>query len=197
MLAAQLLTRYCLLMPQILEIDELTFYADGSIIGLYTKDRGMVGMNLLGSGKMKVFLAREGLIIAGIALVLHFLTTIFLQNVPVVLPKYKLEFLGDESYTISIFPKIRNDNDYQRLLEEIYNPSPRFIDQRIREFTKTANIRSELKSSTYINPKQVYLSKLYSRIVGTAFILKLFAIYLSISFIRFIILALRILMNRS
>lgn len=145
---------------------------------------------------MKI-IAREGLIIAGLAIVLYFLTSIFLQNVPVAYPKYKLEFANGEIHVIYIFPEIRNNPNYRKLLEETHSPSPKFIQKRIKEYIKAENIKPALKSSVCINSNQIYISRLYSRLLGITFVLKLFIIYLVLLPIRFIIWALGILTNPS
>ncbi len=145
--------------------------------------------------KIKRIIAREGLIVLGLAVVLYFLIHLFLQNVPVALPKYRLEFANGEVYTISINPEIRNDSNYKKLLEETYNPSPKLIEKRIKEFTRIRGIKSALKSSSCTNSNQIYISKLYSQFLGVLFILKLAIAYLVLLFLRFIIWAVRILQN--
>jgi hypothetical protein len=154
-------------------------------------------MNLSGSKRIKILLARESLIILGLAVILYILVTFFLQNVTIVLPKYRLEFANGEAHAINIFPEINNNYNYRRLLEIAYNPPPKLIDKRIKEFIKAENIKSALKSYSLINSKQVYISRLYSRLLGVTFLLKLLLIYLVLSLIRFIIWALRILVNPS
>jgi hypothetical protein len=143
--------------------------------------------------QIKRMLAREGLIILGLAIVLYFFIFLFLRNVPVVLPKYRLEFADGEVYAISINPDIRNDSNYKKLLEEVYNPPPELIEKRIKEFIRAGKIKSALKSSSCINSSQLYLSKLYSRLLGVIFILKLTIAYLILLCLRFIIWSVRIL----
>lgn len=143
--------------------------------------------------KIKRIIAREGLITLGLAVVLYFFIRLFLQNVPVALPKYRLEFTNGEAYVISINPEIRNDYNYKKLLEEAYNPSPKLIEKRIKEFTKIRDVKSALKSSSCINSNQIYMSKLYSHFLGVLFILKLAIAYLVLLFFRSIIWAIRIL----
>ena len=143
--------------------------------------------------KIKRIIAREGLITLGLAVVLYLLIRLFLQNVPVALPKYRLEFANGEIHTININPEIRNDSNYKKLLEETYNPPPKLIEKRIKEFTKIRDVKSVLKSSSCINSNQIYMSKLYSHFLGGLFILKLAIAYLVLLFFRSIIWAIRIL----
>lgn len=146
--------------------------------------------------KIKRIIAREGLIILGLAVVLYLFIFLFLQNVPVALPKYRLEFANGEIHTININPDIRNDSNYKKLLEETYNPPPKLIEKRIKEFIRAGNIKSVLKSLSCINSNQIYISKLYSYLLGVTFILKLAIVYLILLFVRFIIWALRTLKER-
>ena len=150
-------------------------------------------MSLAFGKKIRRLIAGEVLIILGLSIVLYFLVSLFLQNVPVVLPKYRLEFANGEIHTISINPEIRNDSNYKKLLEEVYNPPPRLIEKRIKEFTRAGNVKSALKSASCINPNRVYLSKLYSRLLGVTFVLKLAIAYLILLFVRFIIWVVRTL----
>jgi len=147
----------------------------------------------MGKLKIKWIIAKEGLIILGLAVALYFLTAFFLKHMPVVLPEYKLEFTNGQTYTIVINPQIRNDANYRKFLKEAYNPPPKLIEQRIKEFTRSRNIKSALKSSSCINTIQVYLSKLYSDLINVTFVLKLAVVYLALLLLRFIFWALRIL----
>lgn len=142
---------------------------------------------------IKRIIAREGLIILSLSVVLYLFIFLFLKNVPVVLLKYRLEFANGEIHTININPEIRNDSNYKRLLEETYNPPAKLIEKRIKEFTRAENIKSRLKSSKCINSNQIYISKIYSYLIGITFILKLAIVYLILLFVRFIIWSFKIL----
>lgn len=146
----------------------------------------------MGKGRVKRIIAREGLIILGVAIVLYLFIFFLLQNVPVALPKYRLEFTNGEVHIISINPQIRNDSNYKKLLAETYNPSPKLIDKRIKEFIKAGNIQSTLKSSSCINSSQIYISKLYSYLLGVAFILKVIIAYFILLCVRFFLWPLKI-----
>jgi hypothetical protein len=141
--------------------------------------------------KIKRIMAREGLIILGLAVALYIFTFFLLQHVPVALPKYRLEFANGEIYTITITPEIRNDSNYKKLLKEAYDPSPKLIDKRIKEFIGAGKVKSALIGARCVNSYQVYLSKLYSYLLGIAFILKLAVIYLVLLFIRFYVWAIK------
>jgi hypothetical protein len=145
--------------------------------------------------KIKWIIAREGLIFIGLGIILYFLM-LFLQNIPVVLPKYRLEFTNGQMHSIMINPEIRNDSNYKRLLREVHNPSPKLIEKRIREFMQMENIKSSLKQAKCINSTQLYVSELYSFILGIPFIFKVFVIYLFLLFFRFILWAIKILKGK-
>lgn len=136
---------------------------------------------------------REGLIILAISAALYLIVTFFLQNVTAELPRYRLEFGDGKIYTISINPEIRNDYNYKKLLEETYNPPPKLVEKRIKEFIRAGNIKSALKSSACVNSKRIYVSRLYSYLLGVTFILKIAIIYLVLLFARFIIWAVKAL----
>jgi len=138
----------------------------------------------------KRIIAKEGLIILGLAVILYF-SLLVLQNVPVGLPKYRLVFANGETCSISINPEIRNGSNYSRFLAQVYSPSQKLIDRRIKEFIRMANIQSPLKSSEYINSSQVNISKIYSHFIGQLFILKLVFVYLVLLLARFISWAVR------
>ena len=145
--------------------------------------------------KLEQIIAREGLIILGLAAVLY-LSMSVLKNVPVALPRYRLEFANGEVCTININPELSNDFDYKKLLEEAYNPPPKLIEKRIKEFIKAGDIKSALKSSAPINSNQIYISKLYSKLLEVIFILKLAIVYFVLLLARFIIWAVRTLRER-
>jgi hypothetical protein len=146
----------------------------------------------MGKKKIKWIIAKEGLIFIGLAIVLYVLL-LFLQNIAVVFPKYRLEFANGQIHTIVINPEIRNDSDYKRLLREVHNPAPKLIEKRIKEFMQMENIKSSLKEAKCINSTQLYISELYSSLLITPFIFKVFIIYLTLLAMRFIIWAIRVL----
>jgi len=145
--------------------------------------------------KIERLIAKEGLIFIGLAIILYVLL-FFLQDIPVVFPKYRLEFANGEIHTININPEIRNDSNYKRLLREVYNPPPRFIEKQVKEFIKMENIKPTLKEAKCINSNQLYISELYSSILSIPFIFKVFIIYFTLLSIRFIIWALRTLREK-
>lgn len=142
--------------------------------------------------KINGIIAKEGLIILGLSACLYFFVMIF-QNMPVALPKYKLQFADGRAYTISINPKLNNDSNYRNLLKDAYNPSPRLVDERIKEFITTVKIKAALKSYRCVNSFQIYISNLYSQFFGLLFVFKVAIVYFILLFLRFILWALKAL----
>ena len=145
--------------------------------------------------RIKRIIAKEALIILGLACVLYLLVNFFLQNAPVVLPRYRLEFADGKAYTVTIMPEIPSYSNYRQFLKEAYNPPPKLVEKRVKEFIKLADIKPELKGSRYINSGGVHISQLYSRIMGTMFILKLVFAYFLLLLIRFMVWAIRALVH--
>lgn len=137
-------------------------------------------------------IAKEGLIILGVSAALYLFVMIF-QNMPVALPKYKLQFADGRAYTISISPKLTNNPNYKSTLKDAYNPTARLVDERVKEFIKTVNIKSPLKSYRCVNSIQIYVSSLYSQFFGLLFIFKVVFVYFILLFLRFIIWAVKAL----
>ncbi len=140
-------------------------------------------------------IAKEGLIVIGLAIVLYAVLH-FLPEIPVVFPKYKLEFLNGETYTIKVYPEIRNGYNSNEVIEDALNPPPKLIEKRIKEFTDTAHIKSGLKGSRYVNSTAVYWYKLFISFFGKFFVLKVLIVYLVLLLIRFIVWALRTLRKK-
>jgi len=141
---------------------------------------------------LKRIIAKEALIIFVIGFLLFILSHFFLQNATVILPKYKLDFANGETHIIIIMPQIRAYSSYNKFLEEAYNPSPKLIEKRIKEFKGVVGIKSALKDKKCVNAYQVNLSRLYSRVIGIPFIFKLVFVYLILLFIRLVVWAVRL-----
>ncbi|MFA5089965.1 MAG: hypothetical protein WC510_02875 [Candidatus Omnitrophota bacterium] len=145
--------------------------------------------------KIKRIIAIEGMIIIGLAVVLYVILR-FLPEMPVVFPKYKLEFLNGETYTINIYPEIRSGYNSKEIIKEALHPPPKLIEKRIREFIDTARIKSDLGESSCVNSNAVYRSELSISFFGKVFIVKVLILYLIFLPIRFILWALRTLRER-
>jgi hypothetical protein len=138
--------------------------------------------------KVKRVVAIEGLIVLGLSLAVY-LSLFLLRSVPVALPKYRLEFASGEAVVITVTPEFSNDSDYRKLLEEAYDPSPKLVEKRVKEFVRAANIRSPVKSTVRINSLQVFLSRRFSAFLAVPFVLKLAGLYLVLLVIRFVVWA--------
>ncbi|MBU0503520.1 MAG: hypothetical protein ABH882_03780 [Candidatus Omnitrophota bacterium] len=145
--------------------------------------------------KIKRIIAREGLIIIGLVIVLYAILR-FLPAIPVVFPKYQLEFINGETYTINIYPEILSGYNTKEIMKEALNPPPKLIEKRVKEFIDIARIKSELKESRFVNSNAVYRSELSTSFFGKVFIVKVFILYLILFPIRFIGWALRTLLRK-
>jgi hypothetical protein len=140
-------------------------------------------------------IAKEGLIIIGLAIVLYLLMRVFSQ-IPIVFPRYQLEFVNGETHTINIYPEIRSGYNSKEIMDAALNPTPKVIAKRIKEFMDTAGIKSALKEPRCVNRGAVYGSKVLVRFLNKPFVLKLFILYLILLLGRFIIWAVRKLKER-
>ena len=140
-------------------------------------------------------IAKEGLILIGLALVLYAILH-FLPETPVIFPKYKLEFVNGETYTIKIHPEIRNGLNSNEIIEATLNPPPKIIEARIKEFTEEAHIKSGLKSVCYVNSVTVHCYKFFFSFFGKFFALKVLIVYSVLLLVRFIVWALRTLRKK-
>lgn len=137
-------------------------------------------------------IAKEGLIIIGLALILYAILH-FLPEMPVVYPKYKLEFVNGETYTIKIHPEIRNGLNSNEIIEATLNPPLKIIEERVKEFTEAAHIKSKLKSLSYVNSAAVRFYKFFFSFFGKFFALKVLIAYSILLLIRFVTWSLRTL----
>jgi hypothetical protein len=135
--------------------------------------------------KIRWILAKEGLILLASAVVIY-VALLFLRDIPVVYPKYRLEFENGDVRTIYIRPEIRNDFDYKRLLREVHNPEPGLINKRIEEYRRMEGISPSLKEAKCVNTAALGISELYSSLLGVMFIFKVLIVYGMILTVRFI-----------
>lgn len=137
--------------------------------------------------KIEKIMAREGLLLIALALVLYFALTLC-KAVPVVLPKYRAQFADGKEYTITIYPDINYKSafDSGALLKEIHNPPPGLVSKRINEFAKQANIKSKFLSVKRANSVQLRASGAYSRVMSLPFIIKIFFVYIILLLVRFV-----------
>ena len=141
---------------------------------------------------LKKIIAREGLILIGLAVALYF-ALLVCRAVPVAIPKYRAQFADGKAYTIVIYPDINYSKalNSEVLLKEIHNPPPKIVSKRIEEFARQAKIDSKLISAGCVNAKQLYLSRIYSRIMSQPFAVKILFIYAFLVLMRFIIWAVK------
>jgi len=140
-------------------------------------------------------IAREGLILIGIAVILYFLTSLMSQNIRIIYPKYRAEFANGKAYIVEIYPEI----DYSKVfnpkafLKEVHDPEEKLISRRIEEFRKKAGISGPLKDARCANSVQLYFFKAYSAFLSLPLLVKVFFAYLFLALLRFILWALKTL----
>ena len=143
----------------------------------------------------KSIIAREVLIIIAIVAGMYFLLSFLSGKIPVIYPKYRLEFANGKAYAIDVYPQI----DYSRVfnprsfLTDIHHPPQKLIARRIEEFRKEAKIASPLKNSRCINSTQLYFSEAYSAFLSQHLLLKAMYVYGFLLLLRFVLWAMRIL----
>ena len=136
-------------------------------------------------------IAREGLIIILIGLILGFSFSFLRQNIPAAFPKYRLEFNDGRVYIIDIHPDYYYAPDAQRAMREFFEPGSRILEKRRNEFIKQADIRSPLKEARLIRTWQLYLSRLLFKFLSINLLLATGIIYLFLTIPRFIFWAIK------
>lgn len=144
--------------------------------------------------KIKKIIAREGLMLIALAVVLYFVLS-FCGRVPVALPKYKAQFTDGKEYIIDIYPDINYSKalNSKALLKEIHNPQPKLVLRRIEEFAKRTGIKSKVIDTRCVNKLQLRLSRAYAGILSQPFMVKALFIYVLLLIGRFIVWAVRLL----
>jgi len=145
--------------------------------------------------KINRLIAREGLIVLGLGIVLY-LALSAAANISVPLLKYRLEFDNGKSYVILISPDLSQGFNKKKLIRDSLNPSPRLISRRIDEFIKDNRIDSKLKYAQPVNNRQVGFHKFLFSFFSFNFLTKLFIIYLVLLAARFVIWAAGILKEK-
>ena len=137
---------------------------------------------------IKKIIAKEGLIIIAIGVLLYFSVLLFCQNVPIVLPKYRAQFANGSSYIVTIYPDIAYSSvlNPKAFLKAVHNPAPKLVSKRIEEFAQRANVHSLLKESSCINSWQLRLSEAYSFILSQGLAVKILFVYFLLLLARFV-----------
>jgi len=146
---------------------------------------------------IKKILAKEGLILILVGVLVYLSFSFLLQKAPVVYPKYKVKFANSQIYTIDIYPDINYSKVFnsRSFLQSIHNPPPALISKRIKEFSARVNINSPVEEEYCVNNWQLYLSAFYSRVLSLSLFIKVLLVYLFLLLIRFILWALKTLKN--
>jgi hypothetical protein len=144
----------------------------------------------MGKRKIKLIIAKEGLIIIAIALLLYAFKT-YVPSLTFPYPKYKLEFQDGSSNIIEIYPEIKTTEISGRgssseLVIRYQHPNPKLVSKRTSEFIKASKNNSPLLDVRCVNGMQLYLYRIYFHFFFQSLILRTLYIYLFLALIRFI-----------
>ncbi len=147
--------------------------------------------------RTKQIIAREGLIIIAIALLLYLFKT-FVPSPPFPYPQCRLEFQDGSSNTIDIYPEIRalelaGKISPNELVKRYQYPSPELISKRAEKFIRDNKKRSPLVDTKCVNEKQLYWYRAYFNFLFQPLPFRALTIYLFLLLLRFILWALKIL----
>ena len=147
--------------------------------------------------KIKWIIAKEGLIIIAIAVILYFFRT-FAPTLPFPYPKVRLEFKDKSSNIIEIYPEITTPELAGRiapgeLVKKYHCPTSELISKRIDKFIQDNKKSSALLDIKCVNEKQLYLYRVYFNFLFRPLPFRTLTIYLFLLLIRFIVWAVRIL----
>lgn len=149
-------------------------------------------MNIVNTKRV---IAREGLIILGIATVLY-ISLLFVTASPPT-PKFEAKFANGDILDFYVTPKYdysRKDKKYAiEYTKELYSPHPTRIIEELEKSIKKENITSRLVSTRCVNTTQLALSSLFIYFLSYNFLIKVLIVYLLLLLIRFILWAVRML----
>jgi hypothetical protein len=148
----------------------------------------------MGMRKIKLIIAKEGLIIIAIALLLYAFKT-FVPSLTFPYPKYRLEFQDGSSNTIEIYPDIKTSEISGRgspgaLVIRYQHPTTELISKRTGEFIRASKKKPPLLGAKCVNETQLYWYRIYFNFFFQSLLLRTLAIYLFLLLIRFILWAL-------
>lgn len=150
--------------------------------------------------KIKLIIAKEGLIIIAIGILLYAFKT-FVPSLPFPYPKYRLEFQDGSSNIIDIYPDINTSElagkiSPNELVKRYHYPTPELISKRTEKFIRDNKKSSLLLDAKCVNERQLYWYRAYFNFLLCSLFFRTFSIYFFLLLIRFIIWALRTLRER-
>lgn len=142
--------------------------------------------------EIKRIVAREGLVILALAIVLYLIVGAC-AHISIPLLKYRLDFENGQNYVIVISPELSQGYNKKKFIRDTLDPSPRLVSKRIGEFIRDNRIKAGLKEARPLNRTRVAFYRSIWSFFSLNFITKLFILYFLISAGRFIFWATRIL----
>ncbi|MBU4346248.1 MAG: hypothetical protein KKH29_02850 [Candidatus Omnitrophica bacterium] len=150
---------------------------------------------------IKKIIAREGIILLGIA-ILYYLFLLFLgSTITSVTPKYKITFIDGQTHTIEITPKFdfskEGEDSYpKKYIKEWHYPLQKNILDSVEKLIERENIKSEVEKIELINSKKLNISYLLFSFHSLKLFFQIVILYSVYLFIRFIIWAIKILREK-
>lgn len=149
--------------------------------------------------KIKRIIAKEGLIIIAIALVLYLFKT-FVPALPFPYPKCRLEFQDGSSNIVDIYPEIKAAElagkiSPNQIVKRYHYPTPELISKRIEKFIRDNKKTSALLDTKCVNEKQLYWYRVYFNFLFQPLPFRTVSIYLFLLLLRFIFWAARTLLK--
>ena len=149
---------------------------------------------------IKRIIAREGLIIIAIAMILYLFKT-FVPSLPFPYPKYRLEFQDGNSNIIDVYPDINTSElsgkiSSSELVRRYHHPTPELLSKRIEKFIRDNKNGSSLLDAKCVNEKQLYWYRAYFNLLFQPLLFRTLTIYFFLLLIRFILWAISILREK-
>jgi len=150
--------------------------------------------------KINRIIAREGLIIIVIALVLYLFKT-YVPSLPFPYPQCKLVFQDGSSTIIDIYPDIRAQElagkiSPNEIVKKYHYPGPELISKRTEKFIRDNKKSSPLVETKRVNEKQLYWYRAYFNFLFQPLPVRTLSIYIFLLLLRFIAWALRTLRGK-
>ncbi len=150
--------------------------------------------------KVKLIIAKEGLIFVAIALALYFFKT-FAFSLPFPYPKYRLEFQDGSSNIIEIYPDIKSaelvgKRSPNELVKHYHCPGRELVAKRTEKFIRDNKKGSPLVDARCVNEKQLYWYRVYFNFLFQPLIFRTLTIYLFLLLLRFIFWAVEVLWRK-
>jgi hypothetical protein len=146
----------------------------------------------MNKNKVKRIIAREGLIIIAIVAIFELAQVFLFSKIDFSPPMYKIQLSNGSCMYVAIYPEIHTtSNSSHDLIAEMYNPSLTVVKKRIKEFTEMNRINCV--NASRIRSWRDAIKEQAAYFLTLNIVLQGLILYLSVSILRFIIWAVRML----